>query len=184
MIRHSISESWNRPICWTRPFGKRRRQVSVRDWRKGSAGSGLLLSRTALVNDVVIGGDFERPWNAKSDAGRLAPGIPKERLWAYKPEGINQVGCIYTAQGFEFDYVGVIFGTDLVYDSAAAQWRGDRDKSMDTVVKRSGASFLKNVKNTYRVLLSRGIKGCYVYFTDKETEKFFRSRMEHSGKNQ
>ncbi|MBZ5689784.1 MAG: DUF2075 domain-containing protein [Acidobacteriia bacterium] len=42
----------------------------------------------------------------------LAPGIPKESLWAYDQGGINQVGCIYTAQGFEFDYEGVIFGND------------------------------------------------------------------------
>ena len=136
-----------------------------------------------LVDDVVIG-DFKRPWNAKSDAGRLAAGIPKESLWAYQPSGIDQIGCIYTAQGFEFDYVGVIFGNDLVYDSALAQWCGNRGNSEDTVVKRSGASFLKNVKNTYRVLLSRGIKGCYVYFMDKGTENFFRSRLEHSGKQE
>jgi hypothetical protein len=56
-----------------------------------------------LVDDVVIG-DYRRPWNARSDAGRLAPGIPKESLWAHQSEGLEQVGCVYTAQGFEFDY--------------------------------------------------------------------------------
>jgi hypothetical protein len=136
-----------------------------------------------LVNDVVIG-NFTRPWNAKSDAGKLAVGIPKESLWAYEDGGINQIGCIYTAQGFEFDYVGVIFGNDLTYDPALGQWCGNTANSADSVVKRSGANFLKNVKNTYRVLLSRGIKGCYVYFMDKGTENFYRSRMEHSGKTQ
>ena len=45
-----------------------------------------------------------------TDGGRLALGIPKESLWAYDPGGLNQIGCVYTAQGFEFDYVGVIFG--------------------------------------------------------------------------
>lgn len=55
-----------------------------------------------LLNDVVID-DWQRPWNAKPDAGRLASGIPKSSLWAYHPGGIDQVGCIYTAQGFEFD---------------------------------------------------------------------------------
>lgn len=130
-----------------------------------------------LVNDVVIG-TYERPWNAKSDAGHLAPGVPPERLWAYDPGGINQVGCIYTAQGFEFDYVGVIFGTDLVFDPAAADWNGNPDASADSVVRRSAIEFLRNVKNTYRVLLSRGMKGCYVYFIDNATEAFFRSRLE------
>jgi uncharacterized protein len=130
-----------------------------------------------LVEDVIIG-DYKRPWNAKSDGGHLAPGIPKESLWAYKAGGMNQIGCIYTAQGFEFDYAGVIFGTDLLFDSNSAQWIGNHDVSADSIVRRSQADFLKNVKNTYRVLLSRGLKGCYVHFMDKGTENFFRSRME------
>jgi DUF2075 family protein len=134
-----------------------------------------------LVNDVVIGG-YARPWNARSDAGSLAPGIPKESLWAYEVGGVSQIGCIYTAQGFEFDYVGVIFGPDLIYVPEAADWKGDKTKSYDTVVKRSGDRFTQMVKNTYRVLLTRGMKGCYVHFIDRNTENFFRSRMEHTGK--
>jgi len=90
------------------------------------------------------------------------------------------VGCIYTAQGFEFDYVGVIVGKDLVYDFDAQTWVGHKAESHDTVVKRSGEQFLDLVKNTYRVLLTRGLKGCYVYFMDKETERFVKSRMESS----
>jgi DUF2075 family protein len=131
-----------------------------------------------LVNDIVIG-EYVRPWNAKSEAGHLAPGIPSEKLWAYQSGGINQIGCIYTAQGFEFDYVGVIFGTDLVFDASTAEWKGNPVESADSVVRRSGAEFLRNVKNTYRVLLSRGIKGCYVCFLHQPTEIFFRSRMEN-----
>ena len=134
-----------------------------------------------LVDDVEIG-EYARPWNARSDSGSLAPGIPKESLWAYEEGGINQIGCIYTAQGFEFDYVGVIFGPDLIYVPEAADWNGDKTKSYDTVVKRSGDRFTQMVKNTYRVLLTRGMKGCYVHFMDKNTENFFRSRMEHAGK--
>ena len=130
-----------------------------------------------LVDDIIIG-DYLRPWNAKSDAGHLAANIPSEKLWAYQSGGINQVGCIYTAQGFEFDYVGVIFGKDLVFDAKHAVWKGNPENSADSVVRRSGAQFLRNVKNTYRVLLSRGLKGCYVCFLDEQTEHFFRSRME------
>jgi len=132
----------------------------------------------SLAEDVVVG-DFRRPWNAKSGKGRLKPGIPKEALWAYDARGVEQVGCIYTAQGFEFDYAGVIFGADLVYRHGKG-WIGQRENSFDTVVKRSKDNFLELVKNTYRVLFSRAMKGCYVYFVDKETENFFRSRMEHS----
>lgn len=130
-----------------------------------------------LRDDVIIG-DYKRPWDAKPEARRLAPGIPRAALWAYDPNGINQVGCVYTAQGFEFDYVGVIFGEDLVYDFDSQQWHGNKTKSSDSVVKRSSDKFTELVKNTYRVLLSRGMKGCYVYFMNKDTERFFKSRIE------
>ncbi len=130
-----------------------------------------------LIEDVIIR-DYARPWNARSDAGRLAPGIPKESLWAYEESGLEQIGCIYTAQGFEFDYVGVIFGLDLIYNPETAEWQGDKTRSFDSIVKRSGDSFVQLVKNTYRVLLTRGMKGCYVHFMDKNTENFFRSRIE------
>lgn len=130
-----------------------------------------------LKNDVVIG-EYKRPWDAKPEARRLAPGIPKASLWAYEPNGINQVGCVYTAQGFEFDYAGVIFGEDLVYDFDKQEWFGNHQKSSDSVVKRSKQKFADLVKNTYRVLLSRGMKGCYVYFMNKDTERFFKSRIE------
>jgi len=130
-----------------------------------------------LKDDVVIG-DYKRPWDAKPEAKKLAPGIPKASLWAYDPNGLEQVGCVYTAQGFEFDYVGVIFGKDLIYDPETAEWKGIKENNADSVVKRSKDKFVDLVKNTYRVLLSRGMKGCYVYFMDKNTENFFRSRME------
>ncbi|HWO28339.1 MAG TPA: DUF2075 domain-containing protein, partial [Candidatus Acidoferrum sp.] len=136
-----------------------------------------------LVDDVVIG-EYSRPWNAKSNSGSLGPGIPKESLWAYDEGGVNQIGCVYTAQGFEFDYAGVIFGTDLVYNPDLGEWQGDRTKSYDTVVKRSRDRFTEMVKNTYRVLLTRGMKGCYVHFINKDTEYFFRSRIERPEKVQ
>jgi len=99
-------------------------------------------------------------------------------LWAHDPNGINQVGCIYTAQGFEFDYVGVIVGSDLVYDLNLQTWQAYPEESFDTIVKRSKERILELVKHTYRVLLTRGMKGCYVYFMNKDTERFFKSRIE------
>jgi len=128
-----------------------------------------------LVDDVVIG-DWARPWNAKSGAGRLARGIPKEHLWATDPGGIHQVGCIYTAQGFEFDYVGVIVGPDLVYREGQG-WVGVPEASYDRPVRMAGGDFATLAKNAYRVLLTRGMKGCAVYFTDRETRDFWRSRV-------
>jgi len=128
-----------------------------------------------LLDDVVVG-DWRRPWDAKPGAGRLAKGIPPAALWAYDPNGIGQVGCVYTAQGFEFDYIGVIIGKDLIYRSDKG-WIGVKEESYDTMVKRSKDKFVDLVKNTYRVLLTRGMKGCYVYFMDDETRKFFESRI-------
>lgn len=133
-----------------------------------------------LAKDVQIG-DFRRPWNARPDMTGLPAGIPKADYWAHDPAGLEQVGCIYTAQGFEFDYVGVIWGKDLRFDPALNDWIGDRTNSHDRSVRQAGEGFLALVKNTYRVLLSRGMKGCYIYFEDPETEKFVRSRTESLG---
>ena len=130
-----------------------------------------------LENDVVIG-DYQRPWNANPNAGHLAPGIPKSHFWATDPNGMNQVGCVYTAQGFEFDYVGVVFGRDLIYDFDHQAWKGNKEYSYDAKVKSSKDDFTKLIKNTYRILLTRGLKGCYVYFMDKDTERFVKSRMD------
>ncbi|MDG6970623.1 MAG: DUF2075 domain-containing protein, partial [Nitrososphaerota archaeon] len=130
-----------------------------------------------LKDDVVIG-DYRRPWDARPEAKKLAPGIPKATLWADDPNGINQVGCVYNAQGFEFDYVGVIFGPDLRYNFDLQRWEGHPEDSHDSTVRSSRDRFVDLVKNTYRVLLTRGMKGCYVHFMDKDTERFIRSRTE------
>lgn len=129
-----------------------------------------------LVDDVVIG-SYSRPWDAKPGAKKLAPGIPSASLWATDPKGIDQIGCVYNIQGFELDYVGVIWGPDLRYSFDRQSWIGDKTKSADQVVKRSGDQFVNMVKNTYRVLLSRGMKGCFVHFMDPDTERFVRTRI-------
>jgi hypothetical protein len=132
-----------------------------------------------LEPDVSIG-DWSMPWNAKPDAGKLGKGIPKSNFWASDPAGLNQVGCVYTAQGFEYDYAGIIFGRDLVW-RARRGWIGQPEYSQDTIVKRSGKDlslFTDLVKNTYRVLLTRGLRGCYVYFEDEQTRDFWLSRAE------
>ena len=88
---------------------------------------------------------------------------------ASDPNGVNQVGCVYTAQGFEFDYVGVIWGRDLLWHPATNNWTGDPSHSHDSIVKRSGDRFTDLVKRTYRVLFTRGLKGCYVFVPDEDT---------------
>lgn len=130
-----------------------------------------------LVNDVVVD-SWTRPWNAKSNAGRLAPGIPKEIRWAYEPGGMEQVGCIYTAQGFEFDYCGLIFGKDFVQRNSS--WIFQKEYNKDRNLRGSD-DLLPYVRDIYRVLLTRGMKGTYVYFQDRETEDFFKSMLISNG---
>jgi DUF2075 family protein len=133
-----------------------------------------------LVSDVVIE-EWSMPWNAKTNAGRLAAGIPRSDYWAREAGGLEQVGCIYTAQGFEYDYAGVIWGRDLVHRSREG-WVAQPEFSKDTVVRRGvrDGSFASLIKNTYRVLLTRGLLGCAVFFEDPETADFVRSRIDWS----
>ncbi len=119
-----------------------------------------------LVNDVKIG-DFEMPWEKKNQFWK----------WAIDKSGMDQVGTVYTAQGMEFDYIGVIFGNDLVYDRASCKWRAIPENSFDSQIKRNNPELLSHLKNVYRVLLSRAHKGVYIYFVDKETEKYFKSHL-------
>lgn len=130
-----------------------------------------------FIKDVTIG-DFTMPWETHDKISRIPKGYVKWYEWAYKPEGFKQVGCIYTAQGFEFDYVGVIIGNDLIYNGILDRLTGNIDATKDPTLRRSKENFEIHVKNIYRTLLTRGMKGCYVYFTNKDTENFFRSRIQ------
>ena len=122
-----------------------------------------------LVNDVVID-EWRRPWNLKPE--KRVPGIPSSNFWASDPAGFDQVGCIYTAQGFEYDYGGVVLGNDMVWRSG--KWISDKAQSADAVVKRSG-NFNELVRHTYRVLLTRGLRGCLIYSVDLETRDYLHS---------
>jgi uncharacterized protein len=119
-----------------------------------------------LVDDVVID-DWRRPWNLRSD--RPLGGIPSSSLWATEPAGFGQVGCIYTAQGFEYDYAGVIIGPDLVW--RGDHWQTNPSASADSQIRRA-PNFDVLVRNVYKVLLTRGLIGCIIYSTDPETRTF------------
>jgi len=134
-------------------------------------------SHGELVKDVRIG-DFAMPWETHDKIASIPKGYVRWYEWAYRTEGIKQVGCIYTAQGFEFDYVGVIIGDDLYVDRSTGKLSANITATKDPMLKRSPENFEKHVKNIYRTLLTRGMKGCYVYFTDKDIERYFRERME------
>ncbi|HEX6359585.1 DUF2075 domain-containing protein [Actinophytocola sp.] len=124
-----------------------------------------------LVDDVKIG-DWRRPWNVRQ--GKEADGFPSASYWASDPDGASQIGCIYTAQGFEYDWAGVIFGGDLVVRSG--KWVPQPSKSEDWSVNRvsDNREFLQLVRNTYKVLMTRGMQGVCLYSEDRETSDFLR----------
>jgi DUF2075 family protein len=119
-----------------------------------------------LVNDVRIG-DFAMSWEKKDTFWK----------WATDDSGMEQVGTVYTAQGFEFDYIGVIFGNDLIYDNGQQEWKSVSQNSHDTQVKRNNPGLTRHLQNVYRVLMSRAHRGVYVYFMNKETEQHFRNAL-------
>ncbi|WP_028419112.1 MULTISPECIES: DUF2075 domain-containing protein [unclassified Streptomyces] len=129
-------------------------------------------SMNALPTDVVIG-DWARPWNLYGDRALL--GAPPAPLWATAPEGFGQVGCVYTAQGFEYDWSGVIMGPDLVWRTD--RWVVDRTASKDPSFTKatSDDDVDRLVRNTYKVLLTRGMIGTVVYSTDPETREKLRT---------
>ncbi|AYY14963.1 DUF2075 domain-containing protein [Actinobacteria bacterium YIM 96077] len=131
----------------------------------------------SLVADVQIG-DWARPWNVKSE--RSVGGAPGRSYWATDPAGFGQVGCIYTAQGFEYDWSGVIIGPDLVArDGELTSVRSEnRDPAFRNRNSVSDAEFDRNVRNVYKVLLTRGMVGTVVYATDRHTREFLAELIE------
>ena len=85
--------------------------------------------------------------------------------WILRPSSIDEIGCIHTTQGYDLNYVGVIFGEEIDYDNEKNQIIIDSSKHHDFNVQRgASAEELKNyLINSYKVMMSRGIKGCYVY---------------------
>jgi hypothetical protein len=124
-----------------------------------------------LVPDVQIG-DWRRPWNVRPD--QRVPDAPASHFWASDERGFGQVGCVYTAQGFEYDWAGVIFGADFVWRKD--RWVAVKSESMDPRVKQADAlQFASLIRNTYKVLLTRGMQGVCLYSVDPETQEFLES---------
>jgi hypothetical protein len=127
----------------------------------------------SLVADVQIN-DWSKPWNLKGD--RSIGGAPAAALWASDPAGFGQVGCVYTAQGFEYDYAGVIIGPDLVWRDG--RWvtvrAANNDPDFKNRTKVSDVDFDRLVRNVYKVLLTRGMRGVTIYSPDQKTQEHLR----------
>ncbi|HZG93877.1 MAG TPA: DUF2075 domain-containing protein, partial [Mycobacteriales bacterium] len=131
----------------------------------------------SLVPDVQIG-DWARPWNLKGD--RSVGGAPPAAMWASDERGFGQVGCVYTAQGFEYEWNGVLLGPDLVWrtDRWVAVRSANRDPDFRSTKRVSDAEFDLLVRNVYKVLLTRGLRGVYLHSTDPETQRFLERLVE------
>lgn len=128
------------------------------------------------INDVQIG-DFAMPWETHRNINKVPEGYVKWYEWAYRPEGFKQIGCIYTAQGFEFDYAGVILGPDIRYDEQNDCLKTDITASKDPMLNKKPDSFDLYVRNIYRVLMSRGMKGTFVYCCDTKVKDYLKKLL-------
>jgi len=131
-----------------------------------------------LLKDIVIG-DYQATWNLNSHG----------QAWIIHPDSVNEVGCIHTCQGLELNYVGVIIGPDLVVRNGKiitdAKKRASSDKSLQGYKQMAENDSVKAekiaddiIKNTYRTLMTRGMKGCYIYCTDPETQEYFKDKLQ------
>ncbi len=125
------------------------------------------------VHDIVID-DFEMSWN-----------LGNTSTFAIDETSVNEIGCIHTSQGLEFDYAGVIIGDDMRYENGHIVTDFSKRASTDQSLKGIKTLYKKNpnlalkeadeiIKNTYRTLMTRGMKGCYVYCTDKKLAEYLK----------
>ena len=141
------------------------------DWVKAG-------QNNADVLDITIPEfGFAKSWN-----------LGNTSTWAIDPKSIEQIGCIHTCQGLEFDYVGVIIGDDMRYENGRivtdATKRAKTDSSLKGLKKLiaedpDAAEEIadKIIKNTYRTLMTRGMKGCYVYCTDTSLAEYLKASL-------
>lgn len=130
------------------------------------------------IHDIQIG-DFEMSWNLGNS------------IFAIDESSIHEIGCIHTSQGLEFDYVGVIIGNDLRFENGKIitdyNQRASTDQSMKGIKKKAKENPEKAnkiaeeiIKNTYRTLMTRGMKGCYIYCVDKNLSDYLKNCVETS----
>ena len=129
-------------------------------------------------HDIRIG-DFGISWN-----------LSEGKAFAISETSVNEAGCIHTTQGLEFDYVGVIIGDDLRYENGHVVTDFTKRASTDQSIKGLKSLYKVNkvealkraeeiIKNTYRTLMTRGMKGCYIYCTDKALSDYILRRLHH-----
>lgn len=126
----------------------------------------------AQIYDVALPEyHFARPWNSRK----------KSTEWPTNESMKEQIGCVHTAQGLEFDYIGVIIGNDMKYNPETKAIEAHYEEYYDSTGKKGlrdhPEELTKLIKNIYKVLMSRGIKGCYVFCCDEELREYMKSRL-------
>jgi hypothetical protein len=121
--------------------------------------------------DIELPGGFQAKWNLAND-----------KIWAINPRSFEEVGCIHTAQGLEFDYVGVLIGKDLTYDKPSGRILTNKsaiskDDNSSGIRGASEEDSRRLILNTYKTLLTRGQKGCYVYCEDDALRDYFKKML-------
>lgn len=127
------------------------------------------INELSMNKDVVIG-EWGLPWNYND---------PK-MLWAIRDDGFMQIGCVHTCQGLEFDYAGVIIGNDLKIDinnNLYCDYDEYKDKAGKKGLKNNPNKLNKLVKNIYKILLTRGQKGTFVYICDPKVREYFKKHI-------
>ncbi len=114
--------------------------------------------------------------------------------WATATDGITQVGCVHTSQGLEFDWLGVLIGNDLIMrdgkvtgdperraktDASLKGWKKDFKSAAGNLQLQQGVRDRVDsiIKSTYKVLLSRGRRGCFVWCADLNLRDHFKKRL-------
>ena len=135
-------------------------------------------SKNPHYYDIELSGSYKAKWNLRSDGP----------VWIIKKGSVEEVGCVHTCQGLELEYVGVIIGPDLIVRDGKIitdyTKRAKTDQTLKGIKKlaKTNPDEAKNladtiIKNTYRTLMTRGMKGCFVYSEDKETREYFSNAL-------
>ena len=148
-----------------------------------------LREKNAIDNKARMVAGYCYDWNVKNGRGPIDIELPdgfqakwnlaNDKIWAINPASFEQVGCIHTAQGLEFDYVGVLIGRDLSYDPQTGKILTDksqisRDDKSSGIRGASDSEAHRLILNTYKTLLTRGQKGCYVYCEDDDLMEYLK----------
>ncbi len=136
-------------------------------WTSGEKGNA-----DAQIEDVQIPEfEFSMPWNSRKVG----------TTWSVDQEGIDQVGCIHTSQGIDFDYVGVIVGKDITFNQNllefSTEYNAYKDFQGKLGLKEKPEELNLLVRRIYKILMSRPRYGCYVYFCDPALKEYFQRRL-------